>query len=215
MPCSPRRRIRLVTVTGGCWFCRPGRACQNLRRFSTSNGCQDHTVLPYATRLRPEVLRHVHIRKASTKTEAAPFVLAPGIAHKQSPPCDALRNDAAASTASHPNVRDDRDTPLLGDETGAQKEVICGRDEAEYFSSEIWTGQIRLIWLEFSGFWRNAKMLPVARIELCEIRDQPELHGKAAPDFTIVQPGLRRNRMPGLVRSHHFRFLFMSCAISR
>jgi hypothetical protein len=28
-----------------------------------------------------------------------------------------LRDDAAASTASHPNVRDDRDTPLQGDET--------------------------------------------------------------------------------------------------
>jgi hypothetical protein len=27
------------------------------------------------------------------------------------------RDDAAASTASHPNVRDDRDTPLVGDET--------------------------------------------------------------------------------------------------
>ena len=29
-------------------FARPGWACENLRRFDTSNGCQDHTVLPYA-----------------------------------------------------------------------------------------------------------------------------------------------------------------------
>ena len=29
-------------------FARPGWACENLRRFDTSHGCQDHTVLPYA-----------------------------------------------------------------------------------------------------------------------------------------------------------------------
>jgi hypothetical protein len=35
-------------------FAEPGRAQENLRRLDTSNGCQDHTVLPYATRLRQE-----------------------------------------------------------------------------------------------------------------------------------------------------------------
>ncbi len=35
-------------------FAEPGRADQNLRRLDTSNGCQDHTVLPSATRLRQE-----------------------------------------------------------------------------------------------------------------------------------------------------------------
>jgi hypothetical protein len=34
--------------------CSPGWAYQNLRRFSTSNGCQDHTALPYATHPRQE-----------------------------------------------------------------------------------------------------------------------------------------------------------------
>ena len=45
---SPRRRIRLVTVIGGLATrpCPVGPTC--LRKFSTSNGCQDHTVLPYA-----------------------------------------------------------------------------------------------------------------------------------------------------------------------
>ena len=33
--------------------------------------------------------------------------------------------DAAASTASHPAFRDDRDTPLLPGETGEFVEVIC------------------------------------------------------------------------------------------
>jgi hypothetical protein len=54
----------------------------HLRKFSTSNGCQDHTALPSAS---------------------APFVSVPSIAHEPKP---ALRSrhtpNAAASTASHP-----------------------------------------------------------------------------------------------------------------
>ena len=41
--------------------------------------------------------------------------------------------DAAASTASHPNVRDDRDTPLVRDETGKVVVVIWVRREGNYF----------------------------------------------------------------------------------
>ena len=58
--------------------------------------------------------------KTLVKTEAAPFVPAqPSLTG--SPPCDACASDAAASTASHPNVRDDRDTPLVREETTAIK----------------------------------------------------------------------------------------------
>jgi hypothetical protein len=75
-------------------FVRPGWANENLRRLDTSNGCQDHTVLPYAS---------------------APFVCASSIAHEPKP---TLRiqsaPDAAASTASHPNVRDDGQRPSGG-----------------------------------------------------------------------------------------------------
>jgi hypothetical protein len=48
MPCSPRRRIRLVTVAAGLRAdtIRLDR-CRH-RQFDISNGCQDHTVLPYA-----------------------------------------------------------------------------------------------------------------------------------------------------------------------
>src|SRR5688500_9909143 len=65
---SPRRRIRLVTVIGGLTCLSPVGPTR-LRRRDTSNGCQDHTVLPY---------------------EAAPFVCVPPIAHGPfaSPPCD-------------------------------------------------------------------------------------------------------------------------------
>src|SRR5260370_24047258 len=48
MPCSPRRRIRLVTVVGGFAAARPGRVRDSHHRLGTSNGCQNHTVLPYA-----------------------------------------------------------------------------------------------------------------------------------------------------------------------
>jgi hypothetical protein len=59
-------------------------------RLDTSNGCQDHTLLPYAS---------------------APFVLRALIAHET-----ALRSvhapDAACVHRIPPRVRDDRDTPL-------------------------------------------------------------------------------------------------------
>src|SRR5258708_37157982 len=41
--------------------------------------------------------------------------------------------DAAASTASRPNVRDDRETPLCVGRDGDISEVICMRTKQEYF----------------------------------------------------------------------------------
>src|SRR6266700_795413 len=49
MACSPRRRIRLATVAGEWMVHAPGWAIADLRRLDTSNGCQDHTLLPSAT----------------------------------------------------------------------------------------------------------------------------------------------------------------------
>ena len=46
---SPRRRIRLVTVVDGfCSSSTPVGFEGSHRRLGTSNGCQNHTVLPYA-----------------------------------------------------------------------------------------------------------------------------------------------------------------------
>src|SRR5260370_9021580 len=64
-------------------FVRPGWADENLHRFSTSNGCQNHTVLPSATRLHPEASMAVH---AWTKSEATSFVLRALIAHGRNRP---------------------------------------------------------------------------------------------------------------------------------
>jgi hypothetical protein len=64
---SPRRRIRLVTVASGLKVLSIPVGSKNLRRLDTSNGCQNHTLLPYAL---------------------APSSCADDIAHGTNPPCD-------------------------------------------------------------------------------------------------------------------------------
>jgi hypothetical protein len=97
MPCSPRRRIRLVTVAAGLMAVsiRSDRTCH--RQLDTSNGCRDHTVLPYAL---------------------APFVLRAGVAHEKL----ALRHRCAPTLLRPPHpshVRDDARPPLLPGKDGA------------------------------------------------------------------------------------------------
>ena len=55
-----------------------------------------------------------------------------------------------------PNVRDDRDTPLLWDGMAGVVGVIWARREAVYFRRHGWTTQIALIGLTKSAFSRNA-----------------------------------------------------------
>jgi hypothetical protein len=76
MPCSPRRRIRLVTVAAGLMAVsiRSDRTCH--RQLDTSNGCRDHTVLPYA--LAPFVLRAgIAHEKLALRHRCAPTLLRP------------------------------------------------------------------------------------------------------------------------------------------
>jgi hypothetical protein len=92
--CHRHRRIEDLVA--------PGWARENLRRFDTSNGCQDHTVLPYAA---------ARLRQKATPDFGA-VVLCKRYRSRDKP---ALRyrphTDAAASTASRPNVRDDGQRP--------------------------------------------------------------------------------------------------------
>ena len=56
------------------------------------------------------------------------------------PPCDRnCTHDTFASTASHSNVRDDRDPPLMRDETGEVIRLIWVFSEMESFCSRGWT----------------------------------------------------------------------------
>jgi hypothetical protein len=105
--CHRHRRIR--------GFVAPGWAGQNLRRFDTSNGCQDHAVLPYAaTRLR---------QKASPSIGAV--VSVPGIAHGKPALRFRFAPDAAASIASRPTFVTMANAPLLGTGWGELLELIC------------------------------------------------------------------------------------------
>ena len=105
MPCSPRRRIRLVTVAAGLIAETIRLDHIGHRQLGTSNGCRDHTVLPYAT---------------------TPFVFRAIAAHEVQltlrPPCaPTLPRHSIPS-----RVRDDsRSAPLAGKGWGELVELIC------------------------------------------------------------------------------------------
>jgi hypothetical protein len=122
--CSPRRRIRLVTVAGGLKAHRNPVGLVHLRRLDASNGRQDHTALPYA--LAPLVHAPAQRSRAFAQWKARPAF--------------AARDDATASTASHPNVRDDGQRPSEGRD-GGDMSVIWVKREAKHFNEAGWTAR--------------------------------------------------------------------------
>jgi hypothetical protein len=148
--CHRHRRIEGLVA--------PGWARKDLRRLDTSNGCQDHTVLPYAAaRLRQPPSSEAGLRrvkKGSTGFGAVRLVRLDR--SRKNRPAIPGAPDAAASTASHPNVRDDGQRPLVRDETGRVMDLIWGKREGIYFCRGVWTGQITLIWFRKLVFWRSA-----------------------------------------------------------
>src|SRR3954453_1941283 len=89
------------------------------RNLTPASRRQDHTTSPSAS---------------------APFVCALVIAHGLDPALRSrLRADAAASTASLPNVRDGRETPLSWAGTAQTSPVICPEREGKYFLNRGWT----------------------------------------------------------------------------
>src|SRR3954453_14835600 len=73
--------------------------------------------------------------------------------------CSSTRCSRAQHCCVHripSRVRDDRDTPLLGDETARNIEVFWVKQKTEYFCGHGWTGQITLIGLEKSARPRTA-----------------------------------------------------------
>src|SRR6478752_926079 len=114
IPCSPRRRIRLVTVADGLAADRARLGSENLRQLDTSNGCQDHTALPYAT---------------------APFVGTPVDRSQASSarPATLTRDDAAASTASLPAFVTIAKRPSCRVGWRELVALICPTAKAKYF----------------------------------------------------------------------------------
>jgi hypothetical protein len=133
MPSSPWRRIRLASIAGELTDRIARLSFANLRRLDASNGRQNHTVLPYAAssaknsnqpsagQPKPWQKRLSAVRLRAMFTHGKPALRTP------------LAPDAAASTATRPNVRDDGQRPSSRDGVAGFVRVIWGRGEAEYF----------------------------------------------------------------------------------
>jgi len=131
---SPRRRIRLVTVTAGLMAetIRLDRVCH--RQFDTSHGCQDHTPLPSAASsaktLRPAHVLPTEIPAKAFKRRSSSRRL---LAHRRTCPATPPRADAAASTASHPAFVTIA-IPLSWARDGGSCRGDLGQSESELFS---------------------------------------------------------------------------------
>ena len=113
MPRSPRRRIRLVTVADRLTVDRkPGRVRTTSASLTPATGAR-------TTRF---------CRTLQRRSSCAPCSLT------GSPPCEHVsRDDAAASTATCPNVRDDGQRPSEWDRIAGVIVLICPTAKAEYF----------------------------------------------------------------------------------
>src|SRR5260370_15637009 len=105
MPCSPRRRIRLVTVVSGLAVLpNPVGLTKSSADLTPATGAR-------TTRFCRPLQHRSSARFDRSRRTALRSACAP---------------DAAASTASHPNLFDDPDTPLVGDETAGFPILIWG-----------------------------------------------------------------------------------------
>src|SRR6266850_2179128 len=94
---------------------KPGRADITSANLTPASGRQDHTTSPYAaTSLVRSLLTAHGFKEPALRSRRA--------------------QNAAASTASAPRVRDDRDTPLWWGGMARVLELIWGECESKYFS---------------------------------------------------------------------------------
>jgi hypothetical protein len=126
--------------------CTRGLACKSIKKTHTSIQVQrKHSGLPCAMVLRliscspwrPAFLSPSPRRKSSTRLDAS--IGAPG-------PHDFAVRFTRCSSKAHrrpphpaPNVRDDRETPLIRDGMARNEEMIWPGREAEYFCARGWT----------------------------------------------------------------------------
>jgi hypothetical protein len=124
---APRRRIRLVTVAAGL-MALPIRSDQcRHRQLDTSNGCQNHTVLPYAT---------TRLRQKASPGSGVVRLARPPIAHEVHPALrPPLPADALASTTSRPTFVTTRDRPSCRNGMAGDRPLIWGFGEAEFCPS--------------------------------------------------------------------------------
>jgi hypothetical protein len=100
-----------VTVADGLKDCLNPVGSTPLRQLGISSGCQDHTVLPYAARLRlppsseRTSARQERLRRAQRRSSARRWVT------HGNPPCDHDRARRCRVHRSPPHVRDDGQRP--------------------------------------------------------------------------------------------------------
>ena len=141
MPCSPRRRIRLVTVACRSGFGRTRLGSKSLRKLGTSNGCRDHTVLPYA--------RYV-VRPARR-----------GVAHEPTRPANTRSRRRSRVHRIPSRVRDDaRSAPLAGTRRRGRSHRFEWRESEIFLRERDWPTQIILKCLNKSYFTRNGYSAP-------------------------------------------------------
>jgi hypothetical protein len=103
-----------------------------------------HLEIPVGPRVPPQGLASATDARTTRlrRTQQCRSSCAPIIAHEAlSPPCDiSCARDIVASTASHPNVRDDREPPLLWSGMAKVVNLIWVFRKAIYFSRGDWTG---------------------------------------------------------------------------
>ena len=116
MPCSPRRRIRLVTVIGGCK--RPLNPVG--LKLSPPTWHQQRVSGPHGFAVRSNVVRPARL---------------PDRSRGSTRPATAMRTDALASTTSHPAFVTTRDRPSCRNGTAGVRPLIWGRREAEFCPS--------------------------------------------------------------------------------
>jgi hypothetical protein len=89
--------------------------------------------------------------------------------------------DAAASTATRPNVRDDGQRPSSRDGMAGVVGVIWVSREAEYFFGRDWTGQISLTLLQKIADWRSSEV-PTSRETSTKSRTSVRSSGYDLPE---------------------------------
>jgi hypothetical protein len=162
MPCSPRRRIRLVTVVSGLMARQSPVGPTCLRKLGASNGRQDHTVLPYATRLRQEASPGlVPVRRSFCESGSSAVRPARRCSLTEDRPANKpAAPDAAASTASHPAFVTIAIRPSWGMRWRELIALICPTAIVQYFCERDWTTQIALKLQRKSKFARNVFSRP-------------------------------------------------------
>jgi hypothetical protein len=115
MSCSPVTGLFCHRHLADIVLSLPGWADRTPQNLTPASGRQDHTILPSA--------------KSVSRQRAGESLTSP-----EEPALRSHRaQNAAASTASHPRVRDDHDTPLFWGGTRKVLDVIWGEWEQKYF----------------------------------------------------------------------------------